>query len=46
MFCSFTFSADESLDRKAVILSIWPQGVPEMALGERRYTGIGGSAGY
>ncbi|MHC4634718.1 MAG: LPS-assembly protein LptD [Planctomycetota bacterium] len=37
----FTYSADGSLDRQAIVLSIWPQGVPEMALGPRRYMGIG-----
>ncbi len=46
MFCGFTYSADESLDRQAIVFSIWPQGVPEMAMGQRRYMGIGGSAGY
>jgi hypothetical protein len=35
-----TYSADDSLDDQAVVFSIWPQGVPELALGPRRYTGI------
>ncbi|MHC4913329.1 MAG: hypothetical protein ACYTE5_10090 [Planctomycetota bacterium] len=46
MYCSLTFSADESLDRQSVIFSIWPQGVPEMALGSRRYVGVGSPVGY
>ena len=46
MFYSFTYSFDGSLDRQAVVFSIWPQGVPELAIGQRRYMGIGGSAGY
>jgi hypothetical protein len=46
MYCSLTFSADESLDSQSVIFSIWPQGVPEMALGSRRYVGVGRPVGY
>ena len=38
----FTYSADGSLDRQAIVFSIWPQGVPEMAIGQRRYMGQGG----
>jgi hypothetical protein len=30
-------SADQSLDRQTIMLSIWPQGVPELAVGSRRY---------
>lgn len=48
MYYGLTFSADESLDRQAVVFSIWPQGVPEMGLGTRRYMGMTGAgpAGY
>ncbi|MHC4148602.1 MAG: LPS-assembly protein LptD [Planctomycetota bacterium] len=46
VYWSLTYSADESLDRQAVVFSIWPQGVPELALGPRRHTGLTGSAGY
>jgi len=46
MNCSLTLSADESLDREAIVFGIWPQGVPEIAIGERRYVGIGGAGGY
>jgi lipopolysaccharide export system protein LptA len=38
----FTFAADQSLDRQSVIFSIWPEGVKELALGSRRYTGVSG----
>ncbi len=46
MFCGFTYSADASLDNHAIIFSIWPQGVPELAMGKNRYMGLGGSSGY
>jgi len=46
MACGFTFSADQSLDREAIVFSIWPQGVPEMAIGKRSNMNLGGSAGY
>jgi len=46
MFCSFTYSADESLQDQMIVLSIWPQGVPEMSMGQRRYSGITSPTGY
>jgi hypothetical protein len=46
MYWGLTFSADESLKRQAIIFSVWPQGVQELAIGPRRYMGLGGSAGY
>ncbi len=46
MYCGFTYSADESLAEHMVVFSIWPQGVPEMAMGPRRFMNIGGFAGY
>jgi len=46
LYWGLTYSADHSLDRQAIVFSIWPQGVPELAIGERRYIGLGGSAGY
>ena len=46
MYYGLTFSADESLDRQAIVFSIWPQGVPELAIGRRRYMGLTGPAGY
>jgi len=44
--CAITYSADESLDRQAIVFSIWPQGVPEMAIGKRSYMRLGGSSEY
>lgn len=46
VFWSLTFSADASLDRQSVMFSIWPEGVPELALGSRRYTGLSVPGGY
>jgi len=46
MYYGLTFSADEALDRQAIVFSIWPQGVPELGIGQRRYTGLTGPAGY
>jgi len=47
MCWGITYRADETLDDKAIIFSIWPQGVPEMGMGSnRRYSGLGGAAGY
>lgn len=46
MYYGLTFSADESLDRQAVVFSIWPQGVSEMGTGGGRYTGMTGPADY
>lgn len=46
VFWSLSFSADASLDRQAIMFSIWPDGVPELAVGSRRYTGLSGPGGY
>jgi len=46
MYWALTYSADESLKRNAIAFSIWPQGVPEMAIGQRSYVGIASPAGY
>jgi len=46
MYWGLTYSADESLERHAIEFSIWPQGVPEMAIGPRRYVRIANPAGY
>jgi hypothetical protein len=46
MYCSFTYSADESLDRHAIVFSIWPQGVPELGIGNRKYMGLAGMTEY
>jgi hypothetical protein len=41
VYWGITYSADESLERHAIVFSIWPQGIPEMAIGPRRYVGPG-----
>jgi hypothetical protein len=46
MYYGLTFSADESLDRQAIVFSIWPQGVPELGIGGKRYMGLTGPGGY
>jgi len=46
MNVALTLSSDESIDDKRIVLSLWPQGVPELALGLRRYTGLGGSEAF
>lgn len=38
-----TLSADDSLDEERIIFSLWPEGVPELAIGLRRYIGLGAS---
>jgi hypothetical protein len=42
LYYGLTFSVDESLDKQSVMLSVWPQGVRELALGSRKYTGLRG----
>jgi hypothetical protein len=46
VYWGLTYSTNESMDRQAIIFSIWPQGVPEMAIGPRRYLGVGASENY
>jgi len=46
LYFAVTYSADESLDQHAVVFSLWPQGVPEIAIGPRRYMQTAGSEGY
>lgn len=46
VFWSLTFATDASLGSNLVMFSIWPDGMPEMALGSRRYTGLTGPGGY
>ena len=35
--CAFTLSVDDSINRQAVLFSIWPQGLRELAIGDRKY---------
>ena len=46
MNLAMTLSADESLDEQSFVVSLWPQGVPELAFGLRRYTDLGVSETY
>jgi hypothetical protein len=46
IYWGITYSADESLDSHAIVFSLWPEGVPEMGIGSRRYMGLGGLANY
>jgi len=46
MYWGLTYSADESLKEHSIIFSVWPQGVPEMSFGSRKYMELGGSPGY
>lgn len=42
MFYALSLSVDESLKRNMVMFSVWPQGVSELGVGARRYTGLTG----
>ncbi len=46
VYCALTYSTDQSLDRQSIVFSIWPEGLPELAIGPRRYMGLGSSAGF
>lgn len=43
---ALTFSADDSLDEQRIVLSLWPEGIPELAIGMRRYMELGASDVY
>jgi hypothetical protein len=46
MNMALTVSADESLDEERIVLSLWPQGVPEIGFGMRRYMELGATETY
>jgi hypothetical protein len=46
VFWSLSFSTDASLDRQSIMFNIWPEGLPELTAGSRRYTGLSGPGGY
>jgi hypothetical protein len=46
MNLALTFSVDESVDEQSIVLSLWPEGVPELAIGLRRYMELGASDVY
>jgi hypothetical protein len=41
-----TFSVDESVDDEQIVFSLWPEGIPELAIGLRRYMELGASDVY
>ncbi len=41
-----TFSVDESVDDQQIVFSLWPEGIPELAIGLRRYMELGSSDIY
>ncbi len=43
LYYALAVSLDQSLDRQTVSLSIWPEGVKEVSIGSRRYTGLVGA---
>ena len=45
IYWGITFSADESLDSHAIVFSLWPEGVPGLGIGPRRYMELGPSVG-
>jgi hypothetical protein len=46
IYWGITYSADESLDSHAIVFSLWPEGVPELGTGSRRYMGLGSPMNY
>jgi hypothetical protein len=46
MNLALTFSIDGPMDEKRIVLGLWPEGIPELAFGMRRYMGIGASDVY
>jgi hypothetical protein len=38
LYWGVTFSADKSLATQSLVVSVWPQGIPELALGHRRHS--------
>jgi hypothetical protein len=41
IYWGITYSADESLDERAIVFSLWPEGVPGLSIGPKRYMGLG-----
>jgi hypothetical protein len=41
LFYGFTYSVDESLDRRSIVFSIWPEGIGEMGFGSRVFESQG-----
>ncbi|MBN1796678.1 MAG: hypothetical protein JW804_08395 [Sedimentisphaerales bacterium] len=41
-----TYSADQSLDTQAIMISVWPQGVPELAVGHKSLSKMSTTPSY
>jgi hypothetical protein len=46
VFWGLTYTVDASRDQHSIGFSLWPEGVKELGFGERKYAGLGSSAGY
>ncbi len=46
LYWGVTYSADNSLDTQSFVVSIWPQGIPELALGHKRYSEMAKQPSY
>jgi len=44
-YVGVTLEYDNVDDDTSIMLSLWPEGIPEWALGSRRLTGLGRSTG-
>ncbi len=44
-YAALTFAVDEQADDLSLGLSVWPEGAPQAAIGNRRYTKLGASTG-
>jgi hypothetical protein len=40
LYYGLTYSIDESLDRRAIVLNIWPEGVGELGFGSKTFMGL------
>jgi len=45
MYWSISASTDASLDNRSIMFNIWPEGVPELVSGSRRYSSLSGPGG-
>ncbi|MHC4694958.1 MAG: LPS assembly protein LptD, partial [Planctomycetota bacterium] len=41
-----TLRVDESMDQKSILFTIWPEGLQELGIGQKRYMGQGGPIRY
>jgi hypothetical protein len=40
MYYGLTYRVDATRDRQSIVFSIWPQGIKELAFGERKFVGL------